>query len=573
MKNYYKKRYALSEQGAKNLTKATIYCFLTYCINLGPMFILMGLINQLVLGNVSSTLQYIVMAILTLVFMYIVLSEEYVSLYNSTYKESANLRKGIAENLAQLPLAYFSKHDLSDLSQTIMSDVERVEHSMSHSIPKVVAMWLFFPLMGLIMLIGNWKLGLAAIIPTLLSFMINPLAKQKEVSEYSRYFNVLRDNSELFQETIELQQEISSFNQADKVKKNLYKKMEESERIHLKVEVIPMLAVGISSSLSYISLAVVLAVGIQLLIHNEISLLYLIGYLIGAIKVKELFDVSREGMTEMSYIEPAIVRIKEIKNAALQEGKDTDLSSYDIEFKNVSFAYNKDAKVLKDVSFTAKQGEVTALVGISGSGKTSVLRLISRLYDYDTGSILIDGKDIKNISTESLFKNVSIVFQDVTLFNTSIMENIRLGRESATDEEVKEAARLANCMDFIEKLPDGFNTLIGENGAELSGGERQRISIARAFLKDAPVLILDEISASLDVDNEKKIQDSLNKLIKDKTVIIISHRLKSIENVNKIVVIDEGVVETSGNHDELIKDSKVYKNLIEKTKLAEAFNY
>ena len=573
MKNYYKKRYALSEQGAKNLTKATIYCFLTYCINLGPMFILMGLINQLVLGNVSSTLQYIVMAILTLVFMYILLSEEYVSLYNSTYKESANLRKGIAENLAQLPLAYFSKHDLSDLSQTIMSDVERVEHSMSHSIPKVVAMWLFFPLMGLIMLIGNWKLGLAAIIPTLLSFMINPLAKQKEVSEYSRYFNVLRDNSELFQETIELQQEISSFNQADKVKKNLYKKMEESERIHLNVEIVPMLAVGISSSLSYISLAVVLAVGIQLLIHNEISLLYLIGYLIGAIKVKELFDVSREGITEMSYIEPAIVRIKEIKNAALQEGKDTDLSSYDIEFKNVSFAYNKDAKVLKDVSFTAKQGEVTALVGISGSGKTSVLRLISRLYDYDTGSILIDGKDIKNISTESLFKNVSIVFQDVTLFNTSIMENIRLGRESATDEEVKEAAMLANCMDFIEKLPDGFNTLIGENGAELSGGERQRISIARAFLKDAPVLILDEISASLDVDNEKKIQDSLNKLIKDKTVIIISHRLKSIENVNKIVVIDEGVVETSGNHDELIKDSKVYKNLIEKTKLAEAFNY
>lgn len=573
MKNYYKKRYALSEQGAKNLTKATIYCFLTYCINLGPMFILMGLINQLVLGNVSSTLQYIVMAILTLVFMYILLSEEYVSLYNSTYKESANLRKGIAENLAQLPLAYFSKHDLSDLSQTIMSDVERVEHSMSHSIPKVVAMWLFFPLMGLIMLIGNWKLGLAAIIPTLLSFMINPLAKQKEVSEYSRYFNVLRDNSDLFQETIELQQEISSFNQADKVKKNLYKKMEESERIHLNVEIVPMLAVGISSSLSYISLAVVLAVGIQLLIHNEISLLYLIGYLIGAIKVKELFDVSREGMTEMSYIEPAIVRIKEIKNAALQEGKDTDLSSYDIEFKNVSFAYNKDAKVLKDVSFTAKQGEVTALVGISGSGKTSVLRLISRLYDYDTGSILIDGKDIKNISTESLFKNVSIVFQDVTLFNTSIMENIRLGRESATDEEVKEAARLANCMDFIKKLPDGFNTLIGENGAELSGGERQRISIARAFLKDAPVLILDEISASLDVDNEKKIQDSLNKLIKDKTVIIISHRLKSIENVNKIVVIDEGVVETSGNHDELIKDSKVYKNLIEKTKLAEAFNY
>lgn len=571
MKNYYKKRYALSEQGAKNLTKATLFCFLTYCINLGPMIILMGLINQLVLGNVSSTVQYIVMAILTLVFMYILLSEEYVSLFNATYKESANLRKEIAENLAELPLAYFSKHDLSDLSQTIMADVDRIEHAMSHSIPKVVGMWLFFPLMGLMMLIGNWKLGLAAIIPTLLSFLINPLAKQKEVSEYSRYFNVLRDNSELFQETIELQQEISSFNQSGKVKKTLYEKMEESERIHLKVEIVPMLAVGISSSLSYISLAVVISVGIQLLMHNEISLLYLIGYIIGAIKVKQLFDISTEGMTEMSYIEPAVMRIKEMKNAVLQEGKDTSLSSYDIEFKNVSFGYNEDTKVLKDVSFIAKQGEVTALVGISGCGKTSILRLVSRLYDYDKGSILIGGEDIKNISTDSLFRNISIVFQDVTLFNTSIMENIRLGRESATDEEVKKAAELANCMDFIEKL--GFDTTIGENGAELSGGERQRLSIARAFLKDAPILILDEISASLDVDNEKKIQDSLNKLIKDKTVIIISHRLKSIENVDKIVVIDEGAVEMSGNHNELMEHSKVYKNLIEKTKLAEAFNY
>ena len=571
MKNYYKKRYALSEQGAKNLTKATLFCFLTYCINLGPMIILMGLINQLVLGNVSSTVQYIVMAILTLVFMYILLSEEYVSLFNATYKESANLRRGIAKDLAELPLAYFSKHDLSDLSQTIMADVDRIEHAMSHSIPKVVGMWLFFPLMGLMMLIGNWKLGLAAIIPTLLSFLINPLAKQKEVSEYSRYFNVLRDNSELFQETIELQQEISSFNQSGKVKKTLYGKMEESERIHLKVEIVPMLAVGISSSLSYISLAVVISVGIQLLMHNEISLLYLIGYIIGAIKVKQLFDISTEGMTEMSYIEPAVKRIKEMKNAVLQEGKDTSLSSYDIEFKNVSFGYNEDTKVLKDVSFIAKQGEVTALVGISGCGKTSILRLVSRLYDYDKGSILIGGEDIKNISTDSLFRNISIVFQDVTLFNTSIMENIRLGRESATDEEVKKAAELANCMDFIDKL--GFDTTIGENGAELSGGERQRLSIARAFLKDAPILILDEISASLDVDNEKKIQDSLNKLIKDKTVIIISHRLKSIENVDKIVVIDEGAVEMSGNHNELVEHSKVYKNLIEKTKLAEAFNY
>ena len=573
MKTYYKKRYALSDQGAANLSKATVYCFFTYCVNMAPMLILMALFNQLVFDVKYDLVQYIVMGILTLVFMYILLSKEYVSLFNATYKESANLRSGIAENLAELPLAYFSKHDLSDLSQTIMSDVERIEHAMSHSIPKVVGMWLFFPIMGIMMLIGNWKLGLAAIIPTFICFLINPLAKQKEVSEYSKYFGVLRENSELFQETIELQQEISSFNQSDKVKKTLYKKMEESERAHFKVELLSMIAVGLSTSLSYISVAVVIAVGIQLLSHGEISLLYLIGYIIGTIKVKELFDISIEGMTEMSYIEPAVRRIKEIKSAVLQEGEDEELSKYDIEFNQVSFSYDKATKVLKDVSFTAKQGEVTALVGVSGSGKTSVLRIVSRLYDYDGGSILIDGKDIKNISTDSLFKKISIVFQDVTLFNTSVLENIRLGRESATDEEVKEAAALANCMDFIEKLPEGFNTRVGENGAELSGGERQRLSIARAFLKDAPILILDEISASLDVDNEKKIQDSLNKLIKNKTVIIISHRLKSIENVDKIVVIDDGRVETAGTHKQLLEQSKVYKNLIEKTNLAEEFSY
>ena len=573
MKNYFKKRYALSDQGAKNLTKATLYCTLTYFANLAPVFILMAMFDQLILGNVHANWQYICMAVVTLLLMYVLLSKEYVSLYNATYKESAKLRTDIAENLADLPLAYFSKHDLSDLSQTIMADVNSIEHAMSHSIPKVVGMWIFFPIIGLMMIIGNWKLGLATIIPTLVSFVVIPMSRKKEISANSKYYSVLRENSELFQETIELQQEINSFNQSKNVKESLYKKMEESEKIHLKVELLAMVLTAISTLFAYISVAVVILVGIELLMRGEISLLYLIGYIIAAIKVKELFDISKEGILEMYYIEPAVKRIKEIKNAVLQEGKDTKLSSFDIEFKNVSFAYDEDTQVLKDVSFTAKQGEVTALVGASGSGKTSILRLVSRLYDYDGGSILIDGKDIKDISTESLFKDVSIVFQDVTLFNTSVMENIRLGRESASDEEVRKAAKLANCMDFIDKLPEGFDTPIGENGAELSGGERQRLSIARAFLKDSPILILDEISASLDVDNEKKIQESLNKLIENKTVIIISHRLKSIENVNEIVVIDDGIVETVGTHDELMNQSKVYKNLIQKTKLAEEFNY
>lgn len=573
MKNYYKKRYSLSEQGAKNLTKATILCFLTYLINLAPLVILMLLSEHLILGNVPHPWQYVKTAVFTLAMMYILLSKEYVSLFNATYKESSTLRTDIAEHLADLPLSYFSKHDLSDLSQTIMADVERIEHAISHSIPKVVGMWMFFPLMGLMMFIGNWKLGLAVIIPTLISFIVIPSARKIEVSSNSKYFNVLRDNSEMFQETIEMQQEISSFNLSEKIKKTLYKKMEESEKIHIKVELVAFFVLAISTLFSYISVAVVVAVGAKLLLRQEISLLYLIGYIIGSIKIKELFDISKEGILEMFYIEPAVRRIKEMKSTPVQKGEDENFDKHNIEFKHVAFSYDTDTPVLRDVSFTANQGEVTALVGSSGSGKTSILRLISRLYDCDSGQILIDGKDIKNISTESLFKDISIVFQDVTLFNTSILDNIRLGRENASDEEVKKAAKAANCMDFIEKLAQGFNTVIGENGAELSGGERQRLSIARAFLKDAPILILDEISASLDVDNEKKIQDSLNKLIKNKTVIIISHRLKSVEKVDKIVVLEDGYVEKIGTHDELKKSSRVYQNLIQKTELAEKFNY
>ena len=573
MKNYYKKRYSLSEQGAKNLTKATILCFLTYLINLAPLVILMLLSEHLILGNVPHPWQYVKTAVFTLAMMYILLSKEYVSLFNATYKESATLRTDIAEHLADLPLSYFSKHDLSDLSQTIMADVERIEHAISHSIPKVVGMWMFFPLMGLMMFIGNWKLGLAVIIPTLISFIVIPSARKIEVSSNSKYFNVLRDNSEMFQETIEMQQEISSFNLSEKIKKTLYKKMEESEKIHIKVELVAFFVLAISTLFSYISVAVVVAVGAKLLLRQEISLLYLIGYIIGSIKIKEIFDISKEGILEMFYIEPAVRRIKEMKSTPVQKGEDENFDKHNIEFKHVAFSYDTDTPVLRDVSFTANQGEVTALVGSSGSGKTSILRLTSRLYDCDSGQILIDGKDIKNISTESLFKDISIVFQDVTLFNTSILDNIRLGRENASDEEVKEAAKAANCMDFIEKLAQGFNTVIGENGAELSGGERQRLSIARAFLKDAPILILDEISASLDVDNEKKIQDSLNKLIKNKTVIIISHRLKSVEKVDKIVVLEDGYVEKIGTHDELKKSSRVYQNLIQKTELAEKFNY
>lgn len=573
MKKFYEKHFCLTNKGAKDLTKSTISSFLVYCINMVPAFILMMLTDGLLLKNIKSPYLYLCISVVTLVLMYVLLAKEYDNLYTTTYEESANLRINIAETLSKLPLSYFSKHNLSDISQTIMVDVEKVEHAMSHSIPKVGGMVLFFPLIGIMLMIGNFKMGLAVMIPTILSFILIPITKKSQVKGNKKYHKVLRENSEKFQETIELQQEINSFNLSDEVKTSLYKQMEESEKIHLKVEESSIITLGLSAMFSFVSIAIVSFVGISLILSGEIDILYLLGYLMATIKIKDIFDLSKEGLLEVFSIDPSVERIRQVKKAKIQEGKDIELNTFDIVLKNVAFSYDEDNKVLKDISFTAKQGEVTALIGASGSGKASILRLISRLYDYDKGQILIDGKDIKNISTDSLFKKISIVFQDVTLFNSSILENIRIGKKDASDEEVIKAATLANCMDFINKLPNGLNTVIGENGAELSGGERQRLSIARAFLKGAPILILDEISASLDVDNEKKIQECLNKLIKDKTVIIISHRLKSIENVDKIIVIENGYVESQGSHKELIGESKLYNNLLEKTRLAEEFIY
>lgn len=573
MKKYYREKFALTEDGANNLAKATILSFIIYLINMLPAIVLMIFAREILEGVVETKSFYVIFAIVSLVLLGIFLNLEYEKLFNTTYGESASLRIGIAEQLSELPLSYFSRNNLSDISQTIMSDISTIEHAISHSIPKLYAMLMFFPIISILLLIGNVKMGLAVIIPTIFSCIFMPLLKKYQILLDQKNFDALRRNSESFQENIEMQLEIKSFNIVEKMKNILYSNMEEGEKVKTKSEFNMMLIIAISQIFSFVGIAIVILVGISLIIKGEINVVYLVSYLLCAIKIKDVLDSSKEGLMEVYYITPAVNRIKEIMTQKLQKGVDTELRKYDIELKDVHFSYDKDTEVLKGVSFRANQGEVTAIVGESGSGKTSILRLISRLYDYDSGKILIDGKDIQNISTKSLFEKISVVFQDVTLFNTSIMENIRIGRQNATEDEVKLAAKLANCSEFIEKLPNGYETIIGENGLELSGGQRQRLSIARAFLKDAPILILDEIAANLDVDNENKIQESLNKLIKNKTVIIISHRMKSIENVDNIVVIDKGKVESVGTHKELLEKSKVYKKLIDKTKMTEDFLY
>lgn len=373
MKEFYKKRFALTDKGARNLSKATLSSFLVYCINMLPAILLM-IFAQEVLENIGKSKGfYIVFSALTLLAMYILLSIEYDKLYSTTYQESADLRIRTAENLSELPLSYFSKHDISDLSQTIMADIEGIEHAMSHSIPKVGGMALFFPLISVMMLAGNVKMGLAVIIPSLLSFIFIPLSKKYQVKGHKRYYDILRKNSESFQENIEMQMEIKAYGLSEEMKEKLYEKMDKSEKVHLKAEITTILTMSISSIFSFISLAVVIFVGVNLIINKEISSLYLVGYLLAAIKLKDSLDASKEGMMEIFYLSPKIERLKEIQNQNLQEGEDYNLKKFDIDLKDVEFAYNKDAKVLNGLSFKAKQGEVTALVGASGCGDSDIM--------------------------------------------------------------------------------------------------------------------------------------------------------------------------------------------------------
>lgn len=572
MKEHFKKKFHVTEEGAQGLVRAVWASFIVNVIAMFPVMILMLLGQQILEGTFHSQTLYFAISLGICVILFIALLVEYERMYNATYKESANLRENLGKTLAKLPLAFFSKRNLSDLAQSIMSDVEAIEHAMSHAIPKIYGLYLFIPILGVMLLVGNVKLGLAVILPMTLRLLILVAFKGEGIKSNKKFFDQLRANAEDFQEAIELHQEIRSYHLTDDVQKDLYTKMDESEKIQMKTEGLAVGIMALSNLFSFISLGIVLYVGVDLLAKGEVSLLYVVGYVLAAMKLKDLIDLSSETALEIRHITPRVENIASIQDAPLQKGKDVDLRRVSIDVEDVHFGYG-EKNVLDGVNFTARQGDVTALVGPSGCGKSTLLKLMSRLYDYDSGAIRIDDYDIQNVSTDSLFKKTSIVFQDVMLFNTSVMENIRIGRLDATDEEVKEAARMANCMDFIDEMPERFHTAIGENGQELSGGQRQRLSIARAFLKDAPILILDEITSSLDVENERIIQQSLNHLIQNKTVVIISHRLKSVEKADKIVVLNKGKVEGEGRHDELLKISPTYRNLMEKSEMAEAFVY
>lgn len=543
IKTYLKRAFQLSDSGVKGLAKSIWSFFLYYVSFVPPMICVFLFADRLLNGNAGKPVVYLLFMLAATLVMYLVINYNYKTTYDETYQESANLRIDLAEQLSKLPLSYFSKHNLSDLAQTIMADVASIEHAFANAVANSIGFAIYFLVISVALLIMNWKLGLCVLLPVLTSASVLFLTKKLQVRDVNKHYDKLRDISESFQNAIELNQEIKSYGLKEKVEAQMDQQLDESENLQWKAQITQTIPVTIGQTLSILPIGITATVGLSMLASGQVSILILLGYIIMAAKLSGAMGGVLLYLTEIFYLDARIARIGEIKNHELQGGEKAVLSDFNVEIKDVCFSYQKDTQVIRHASFTAEQGQVTALVGPSGCGKTTMLKLISRLYDADSGTVQIGGTDIREIHTDSLFKYVSIVFQEVILFNTSIMENIRLGRLDASDEEVIRAAKLAGCNEFVSRLPDTYQTIIGENGAKLSGGERQRLSIARAILKDAPIIILDEIAASLDVETEVQIQTGLNHLIQGKTVIVISHRLKSIENADKIVVMKAGTVE------------------------------
>lgn len=572
MKTRIQEYFALTDQGISNTLKASIFTFLKYFSFTFPPVLVFMFLQDYLRGELKSLTVYMAILTIIVIVMYLILRKEYILTFDTTYAESVALRENIANQFKKLPLSYFSKHNLSDLSQTIMMDVNNIEIVISHALSQGIGFLYFFVFISILLILNAPLMGLAVVLPIWTAVCIMFFTGKAQTRGVRKYYRTLLENAASFQEAFEMQQEIKSYSMQNQVESDVGKKLEDSEKIHIKAEFKMAFMSFLVGLLPYLAPVFTAVVGVILFTKGEITVLYYVGYLMAATTISSQYSAINEYILMALFFEDSFKRIRDLKAEKNQDGDDKKLKSFGVELKDVSFSYGNN-KVINNVSFVAKQGEVTALVGPSGCGKTTILRLISRLYDYDSGMICIGGENIKCISTESMFENISIVFQKVELFNNSILENIRIGRKDATDEEVILAAKLANVDKIVEKLPKGYHTVIGENGSKLSGGERQRISIARAFLKDSPIILLDEISASLDVENEMEIQNSINKLIKDKTVIIISHRLKSVENADQIIVMNDGAVDSKGVHKEILKTSELYSKMIEKSELTDSYVY
>ena len=570
MINRLQKKYALSDQGAKDLFKAIVYSVLANISLMLPVALLAIVLNAMLpvaLGMEDKTAGlawYTAAGIIILVIIFIFHYLQYTKAYIGTYEESERRRITLAEKLRTLPLGFFHERDLADLTSTIMGDCASFEHAFSHTVPQFFGALISTAIVCIVLLIMNWKMGLALLWVAPVAFAIVLLSRKWQEKLGKKYMTERMNLSEGIQECLETVQDIKACNQENTYLKKLDAKMDIAEKAQISSEMVSASLVTTGQMILRLGLATVIVVGSSLILHGKISLFTYILYLIAASRLYDPLSGAMANMAELFGANLQVNRLKEIQEYPLESGqKDYHTKGYDVTFDHVKFSYEEGKPVLKDVSFTAKQGQVTALVGPSGGGKSTVAKLAAKFYDLDGGKITLGGVDIAKLDSVALMKDFSIVFQDVVLFNNTIMENIRVGRKGASDTDVIAAAKAAKCHEFIENLPQGYQTVIGENGSTLSGGECQRLSIARALLKDAPVILLDEATASLDVDSETQIQEAISELVSGKTVLVIAHRMRTIEAADQIVVLDKGVVAEKGNHDTLMKKNGLYRKLVD----------
>lgn len=563
-------KYALSKQGASDMIKAIISATISNIILMVPVALLYYLVRDYMAGNLGDkVLFYVAGCLITFVLIGISTYIQYNATFLSTYVESGVRRVTLAEKLRKIPLSFFGKKDLSDLTSTIMNDCAQMETASSHFIPELFGACISTALIAIGLFFFDWRMAIAALWVLPVSFLIVGCSGKVQKSLNKKQIVLKMACADGIQECLENVRDLQAYNTQEDYMKGLTAKIKAVEKHAIVTELGTAVFVGSSQMILKLGIATVALVGGVLLAKGELDILTFFMFLMVVSRIYDPMQVSLQNLAAVIASGVQSDRLDEILSHEVQDGTNTMKNDgYNIEFSNVGFSYETGDVVLKDVSFVAKQGEVTALIGPSGGGKTTVSRLASRFWDANRGSITVGGMDISKVDPETLMSLYSIVFQDVTLFNNTILENIRIGKMDATDEEVLAAAKLAHCDEFAEKLSDGWNTVIGENGSELSGGERQRISIARAFLKDAPIILLDEATASLDVDNETMIQESLSRLIKDKTVMIIAHRMRTVANADKIVVLKDGVVAESGTPSELDAKDGIYANMVKTQNLA-----
>ena len=564
MKRYLTKRFSLTEKGAADMLRAIVAVTLSNIALMTPVWLLFAFTGDYLNGTAAGRwISYLLFAAACLVLIFLPNYWQYNATFFSTYIESGKRRISLAEKLRKLPLAFFGKKDLADLTNTIMADAETLEHASSHQIPQFYGSLISTVLICIGLFFYKWEMALAAVWPIPVAIFIVAASRKVQAHFIRRQSESKVRLNDAVQEFIETSRDLKSCNAENAYISDLDSRIDDVEKKAIGAELGQAAFIVSAQLILKIGIGTVAVVGSALLLRGQLNVMEFFSFLLVASRLYEPMSGNLINLGMLNLLTVPVERMNEIADYPAQTGEtDFHPNGYDICFENVSFSYDQEKTVLRDVSFTAKQGQVTALVGPSGGGKTTVSRLAARFWDVSGGRITVGGQDISRIDPETLLGIYSIVFQDVTLFNNSILENIRVGRKDATDEEVLAAARLANCDEFAQKLSRGYDTMIGENGSELSGGERQRISIARAFLKNAPVILLDEASASLDVENETVIQEALSRLIRNKTVVVIAHRMRTVSGADKIVVLSDGTIAEEGSPAELsAREDSIFRRM------------